>query len=173
MLTVTIMFVLGSLLIGGLSPKALASEDLNTQIATGVNYNNCFSVLNGNYIYGFQGFTLFAPPPTGIPFDQISAYVPFSISGTVTFDGQGQLTSVDFANLGAGGFLRTGAGTYVVDKTVPGYCAYGVTWTFTSTAFGLPPITDHMYMVPGLDGKSVAWVVTDAGTISSGILYKQ
>jgi hypothetical protein len=82
LITVTIMFLLCNLLIVGFSPKVLASD---AQIGAAVNYNNCFSVLNGNYIYGFQGFTLFAPPPTGIPFDQISSYNPFSMAGTVTF----------------------------------------------------------------------------------------
>ena len=162
-LTVTIVLVLGSLLIVGCAdPKAFAQ-----------NGNSCFSALQGNYVYGGQGLTLFATPPTGIPFDPISNYVPFSMSGTVTFDGQGNLTSLDFMNLGGGGFSRTGAGTYGVDTTKPGYCAYDVTWTFTPTAFGLPPMTLHMYMVPGLNGSVVNAVVTDAGPIWSGPLNKQ
>jgi len=168
---VMIIFALSSLFIFGFSPKALASDIPFP--AAWEHQDSCLSLLNGNFTYGFQGFTLFAPPPTGIPFDQISAYVPFSMAGTVTFDGHGKLTSLDFANLGGGGFPRTGSGTYAFDTTNPNYCSFNATWTFTSNAFGLPPITLHFYLVPGLDGKVVAWVVTDPGTISSGLLQRQ
>ncbi len=130
-------------------------------------------LLHGKFIYGGQGFTLFTPPPTGIPFDQISDYVPSSLAGTVTFDGDGNLTSFDFANLGGGGFPRTGTGTYAVDTTNPEFCAFNATWTFSSTAFGLPPITLHFYMVRGLNGSVVNVVSTDPGNIFFGPFYKQ
>ena len=144
-LTVTIIFLLGSLFILGFSPKALA-HDNDTELQK----TRCsLHLLHGKFIYGGQGFTLFAPPTLVPPFDLVSAYTPFALAGTVTFDGNGNLTSFDFANLGPGGFGRTGAGTYAVDTTNPGFCGFSATWTFTSSPpNGLPPITTHFYMVP-------------------------
>jgi hypothetical protein len=129
-------------------------------------HNKCsVGRLEGTFGYNTDGLVLFTTPPTGPPFDPIKDYVPFALTGAITFDGKGNLNSFDFANLGSGAYPRTGTGTYAVDATAAaaGYCGFDVIWTLTTP--GVPTTTLNLYVVLARQGTVLKLLNTDPGIV--------
>jgi len=136
-------------------PKALADKHKGCNV----------ELLEGTFGYSGQSLVLFPPPP--IPPtapSPIGAYVPFSVVGTISLDGDGNLQGADVVNLGFGGIPRTYTGTYeVVDPTAtPSNCEFTATFTALSS---LPPLTENLHMVLARDGQVLEMMNTNPGFV--------
>jgi len=124
------------------------------------------SLLKGTFAYNTDGFTTFGATIKGTP--NIADFTPFALVGTWTFDGQGGMTSFDYANAGTGAFQRTGTGAYeVVDSTASAEnCTFTMTWTVSFTGpNGQTQQTLHMYMLLARDGTVLKVLTQDAGIV--------
>jgi len=149
-LTLVIILALASLT--AVVPKAVAGNHAPESCSV--------ELLEGTFAYSGQSFVTFAPPA---PLNLIGVYGPFSLAGTISFDGKGGVTGVDFINVGTGGIPRTYAGTYTVVNPAakPNECEFTATFVPTPP---IPPVVD-LYMVLARDGKVLELVNTDPGVI--------
>jgi len=157
-LTLVIILALASLT--AVVPKALAGNHAPESCSV--------ELLEGTFAYSGQSFASLTTPAL---FNPIGVYGPFSLAGTMSFDGKGNVTGVEVINFGSGGLPSTFAGTYtVVDPAAKANeCAF--TTTFSSTfasppappGFALPP--DTLYMVLADHGKVIEFINLNPGLI--------
>jgi hypothetical protein len=158
-LTLAIILALASLT--AVVPQALAHhEEDHARCST--------ELLEGTFSYATQSLAATSSIAIFLP---IGSYSPFAWAGNISFDGNGNLSGADVANLGDGGINRTYTGTYnVVDPTASRRnCAFTSTFTATYQSAVPPttPTTFHMYMVLARDGMVLELVETDPGFVQA------